>query len=72
MVTICNISLPVPPRSSPFSACSLPLHFHFRATSADRIAREQAQAPLFKANTRIAAAEARSAELEAQVQAPHS
>ena len=38
------------------------------ATSADRIAREQAQAALFEANARVAAAEARAFQLEAQVQ----
>ncbi len=37
------------------------------ATSADRIAREQAQAALFEANARAAAAQARVVELEAQI-----
>lgn len=37
------------------------------ATSADRVAREQAQAQLFEANARIQAAEARTVELEAQL-----
>ncbi|MGA9146209.1 MAG: hypothetical protein WBZ04_01490, partial [Candidatus Nanopelagicales bacterium] len=39
------------------------------ATSADRIAREQAQDALYEANTRVQAAEARTLELEAQIQA---
>ena len=38
------------------------------ATSADRIAREQAQEALYEANARVAAAEARTVQLEAQVQ----